>query len=95
MLLDFQSTENLCTSSAEWFSFIAEGVFGIRGNWRDGKTSLLEDQLNDIVLGIFRTAERCRQDEFERKQKERQQIEFAIKQEKQKLLQKKENECRD
>ena len=76
------------------FTFTAEGVCGMHSNWRDGKTSVLEDQLNDIVFGIFRLAEECRQREIERKNEERREIENAIQYEKRKIIQKKELECR-
>lgn len=76
------------------FTFTAEGVFGISRSWRDGKTFVLEDQLNDIVFGILRLAEECRQKEFERKNEKRREIENAIRREKRKIIQKKELECR-
>ena len=64
-------------------------------NWRDGKTVLLEDQLNDIVLGIFRAAEELRQKELERKKEERERIELALRREKENILYKREVECRE
>jgi len=76
------------------FTFTAEGDYGIRRNWRDGKTSVLEDHLSDIVFGIFRLAEECRQKEIERKNEEQRRIENAIEYEKRKIIQKKELECR-
>lgn len=76
------------------FTFTAEGICGIKRSWRDGKTSVLEDHLNDIVFGIFHLAEECRQKEIERKNEERRRIENAIQYEKRKIIQKKELECR-
>lgn len=76
------------------FTFTAEGIYGIKRNWRDGKTSNVEDQLKDIIFGIFRLAEECRQKQIERKNEERRQIENAIEYEKRKIIQKKELECR-
>ncbi len=77
------------------FTFTAEGVYGISRNWRDGKSSRIEDQLNNIVFGIFRLAEECRQEENERKNKKRRELENAINYEKRKIIQKKELERRE
>lgn len=77
------------------FSITVEGVYNIHGSWRDKETIRLEDNLNAIILGVFRIVEECRQKEIERKNEERRQIENAIQYEKRKIIQKKELECRN
>jgi hypothetical protein len=76
-------------------TFSINDYVGSQRNWRDGKNILLEDQLNDIVLGIFRAAEELRQKELERKKAERERIEFALKREKENIFYKREVECRE
>jgi len=46
-----------------------------RKNWRDRKKKQLEDQLNDIVVGIFLTAEKLRLREVERRDAEQLRLE--------------------
>lgn len=77
------------------FTFTAEGDYGISRNWRDGKSSRVEDQLNDIVLGMFRLAEECRREESERKNNERRELLNAINYEKRKIVKRKELERRE
>lgn len=77
------------------FSFSLTAAVNVPGNWHDRNTGLLEERLNDIVVGIFRAAEALRQKEIEQKKEERKQTETAIKREKEKLLLKKENACRE
>ena len=77
------------------FTFTAEGDYRIHRNWRDGKTSQVEDHLNDIVVGIFRLAEECRREEIDRKNEERRELKNAVEYEKRKIIQKKELERRE
>lgn len=77
------------------FTFSINNSFHTQQNWRDGKTALVEDQLNDIVVGIFRAAESLRQKEIERKNEERKQLEVSLEREKHKILQKRQVDCRE
>lgn len=77
------------------FTFSIGNAVNVQHNWRDGKTIALEDQLNDIVIGIFRAAEELRQREIQRKNEERRQLEISVEREKNKILQKRQTECRD
>jgi hypothetical protein len=77
------------------FTLTIYGAISTQSNWRDGKTAVLEDQLNDVVVGIFRSAEALHQKEIVRKKEERRQIELAIDREKKKILLKKEQACRE
>lgn len=77
------------------FTFSIANAVNVQHNWRDGKTSVLEDQLNDIVIGIFRAAEELKQREIQRKNEERRQLEISVEREKNKILQKRQVECRE
>lgn len=55
--------------------FTLEEWFAERKNWRDGKKKRLEDQLNDIVAGVFLAAEKLRVREIERKEDEQRRLE--------------------
>lgn len=61
-------------------------------NWRDGKSKTIEYQMNDILLGVIRSVEICRQKEIERKDEKRISLEAAIKDEKNKILLKREQD---
>jgi hypothetical protein len=63
----YTPTGELVLTLEEWF---AE-----RKNWRDGKKKRLEDQLNDIVAGVFLAAEKLRVREIERKEAEQRRLE--------------------
>jgi len=49
-----------------------------RKNWRDRKKKQLEDQLNDIVVGIFVTAEKLRLREVERQDERRSHLDYMV-----------------
>jgi len=57
--------------------FTLDEWFAERKNWRDGKRKRLEDQLNDIVAGMFAAAEKLRLREIEEKEEEQRRLEAA------------------
>lgn len=77
------------------FTLIIDSGGNAKNAWSDGETSTLEDQLNKVIVGIFRVAEERRQKEIERKNEKRREIENAIEQEKVKIRRAKENVCRE
>jgi hypothetical protein len=64
-------------------------------SWRDGKTKTIESQMNEVLRGLIRSAEICRQKEKERKNEQRISLEAAIKDEKRKILLKREQNLLD
>lgn len=77
------------------FTFSINNAINVQHNWRDGKTTKLEDQLNDIVIGIFWAAEELKQREIQRKNQERRQLEISVEREKANIFQKRQVECRE
>ena len=56
-------------------TFVIDEPWAERKNWRDRKKKQLEDQLNDIVVGMFVAAEKLRLREVERRDAERLRLE--------------------
>jgi hypothetical protein len=56
-------------------TFVIDEPWAERKNWRDRKKKQLEDQLNDIVVGMFVAAERLRLREIELREAERRRLE--------------------
>lgn len=77
------------------FTFSINNSYHTQHNWRDGKTAVLEDQLNNIVVGIFEAAEDLRQKEIKHKNEARLQLELSIEREKNKILQQRQVSCRE
>jgi len=55
--------------------FVIDDYWIAKKNWRDRKNKLLEDQLNDIVVGMFAAGEAIRLRNLERQEEERRQLE--------------------
>jgi hypothetical protein len=58
-------------------TFVIDEPWAERKNWRDRKKKQLEEQLNDIVVGMFVAAEKLRLREIERREAEQHRLEAA------------------
>lgn len=77
------------------FTFSITNSHHTQQNWRDGKSAVLEDQINNIVVGIFRAADDLRQREIDSKNEEVRQFNLAIEREKNKILIQRQVDCRE
>lgn len=77
------------------FTFTIDNYVNTQRNWRDGKTQVLEDQLNSIVVGIFTAAEAIRLSELKEREDKRRRLEEEIQREKKRILLERENARRE